>query len=192
MTDEIRDKWNRRHAGAADRGSVAVVLRDNAHLLPSTGDALDLACGRGANALFLAEAGLRVEAWDLADVAIAGLAEEARRRQLPIRARVRDVVLNPPAAASFDVIVVSHFFARSICSDLIAALRPGGLLFYQTWTRMRVSDAGPRNSDFRLADGELLGLFAALQLRVYREEGRAGDAARGFRNQAMFVGEKKP
>ncbi len=190
MEHEEHEKWNKRHREAADRGSVAAVLKDNAHLLPPTGLALDLACGRGANALFLARAGLTVEAWDLADVAIASVAAEAQRSKLTLHARVRDVVLNPPAPVSFDVIVVSHFFDRAICPALIEALRPCGLLFYQTWTRTRVNDAGPRNERFRLHDSELLELFAALQLRVYREEGRAGDAARGFRNQAMFVGEK--
>ncbi len=151
MEHEKREKWNRRHREATDRGSVAAVLNDNAHLLPPTGAALDLACGRGANAFFLARAGLTVEAWDLADVAVASVAEQAQRRKLPIHARVRDVVLEPPAAESFDVIVVSHFFDRSICPALIDAVRPGGLLFYQTWTRTRVNDAGPRNERFRLA-----------------------------------------
>lgn len=192
MSEDLREKWNRRHAEAADRGAVAAVLWENAHLLPASGCALDLACGRGANALFLAERGLAVEAWDLADVAVTGLAAEAGRRGLALQARVRDVIHQPPAPASFDVIVVSHFFSRALCPSLVTALRPGGLLFYQTWTRTRVDDSGPCNPDFRLADGELLELFAPLQVRVYREEGRAGDAAHGFRNQAMFVGEKRP
>ena len=191
MNEEVRKKWNRRHGQASDHGVAAAVLRDNVHLLPASGRALDLACGRGANALFLAEQGLQVEAWDLADVAIAGLAAEAARRGLPVRAQVRDVVDAPPSAEAFDVILVSHFFARSICPALIAALRPGGLLYYQTWTRTRVDDSGPSNPDFRLADNELLALFAPLLVRVYREEGRSGDARRGFRNQAMFVGEKR-
>lgn len=190
MNDELRDKWNRRHGAAEDHGAVALVLRDNPHLLPSTGLALDLACGRGANSLFLAEHGLTVEAWDLADVAIDGLDREARSRGLPIAARVRDVERQPPQRERFDVIVVSHFFSRPLCPHLSSALRAGGLLFYQTWTRARVDDSGPRNSDFRLADNELLDLFAPLRTRVYREEGRIGDTARGFRNQAMYVGQK--
>lgn len=190
MSEDDRDKWNRRYAQAEGQAQVAAVLRDNAHLLPAAGDALDLACGRGANALFLAERGLQVAAWDLADVAIDALAEQARRRGLTVQAQVRDVVREPPAAASFDVIVVTHFFARALCPSLVAALRVGGLLFYQTWTRTRVDDSGPRNPEFRLRDNELLNLFSSLRARVYREEGQAGDAQRGFRNQAMFVGEK--
>lgn len=190
MSDDPREKWNRRYAEDAGTAAAALVLRDNAHLLPAGGLALDLACGRGANALFLAERGLTVEAWDLADVAIDALSREAARRKLALHARVRDVERQPPELDRFDVIVVSHFFSRPLCPSLIAALRPGGLLFYQTWTRTRVDDSGPRNPDFRLADNELLELFAPLRTRVYREEGRAGDAARGFRNQALYVGEK--
>lgn len=190
MSDELRQKWNRRYAAADPPARAALVLRDNLHLLPARGLALDLACGRGANALLLAEHGLTVEAWDLADVAIEALAAQAAQRRLAVHGRVRDVERQPPEPDRFDVIVVSHFFSRPLCPSLMAALRPGGLLFYQTWTRTRVDDSGPRNPDFRLADNELLELFAPLRTRVYREEGRTGDAARGFRNQALYVGEK--
>lgn len=190
MTDDLRDKWNRRYAENDHAPAVAAVLRDHAHLLPGAGRALDLACGRGANALFLAQQGLEVDAWDLADVAIDALMREASQRALMVHACVRDVIAQPPPAQAYDVIVVSHFHAPSLCPALVDALCCGGLLFYQTWSRTRVDDSGPRNPDFRLRDNELLQQFAALRVRVYREEGRLGDLTRGFRNQAMFVGEK--
>ncbi len=72
----------------------------------------------------------------------------------------------------------------------MSALRPNGLLFYQTYTRTRVDQSGPRNDAYRLADNELLKLFSPLQLLVYREEGADGDPSRGFRNQAMLVGKR--
>ena len=187
----IREKWNERYRAATGEPRAACVLSENLHLLPAAGRALDLACGRGGNALLLAAQGLEVEAWDIADVAVAALQAEATRRQLSVRARVRDVEANPPAPESFDVIVVSYFLARDLIPALVQALRPGGLVFYQTFTRQRVSDNGPQQAQFRLAEQELLRLFAGLQVLLYREEGRVGDLEQGFRDEAMFIGRRK-
>jgi tellurite methyltransferase len=184
-------KWDSRYLAADDTApQPAYVLQAFAHLLPSSGTALDLACGLGGNALFLAERGLTVAAWDLSAVAIARLSEAARQRGLAITAEVHDVVAAPPAAASFDVIVVSRFLERSLCPALIAALKPGGLLFYQTWLRERTSSQGPSNPHFLLDSNELLRLFAPLTLRAYREEGCVGDAQQGFRNEALLVAQR--
>jgi len=188
-------KWDRRWRDAGQdadwsRLQPVQVLQENAHLLPTDGKALELACGLGANAQFLARRGLTVSAWDISTVAIAGLAALAAAEALPLQAEVRDVVAEPPAADSFDVIVVSHYLERALAPILVRALRPGGLLFYQTFTVARVSDQGPRNPAFRLRPTELLQLFADLELLVYREEGRVGDTRQGFRDEAMLVGMK--
>jgi SAM-dependent methyltransferase len=187
----LRAKWDRRHAEAPEVGSPAEVLVDCAHLLPAQGTALDLACGRGGNALWLAEhTRLAVHAWDLSAVAIARLAGEAQARGLSIDARVRDVLAAPPPAAGFDVIVVGYFLERTLFPDLAAALRPGGLLFYQTFTRDAVSERGPKTPEWRLETNELLALLPGLIVRAYREEGSIGDTARGLRDVAYVVAEK--
>ncbi|MET0012860.1 MAG: methyltransferase domain-containing protein [Sedimenticola sp.] len=190
MTNDARPDWDRRHAAAEGLGEPARVLEENLHLLPPGGDALDLACGRGVNAMLLAQAGLNVTAWDSSVVAIARLDEAANEAGLKILAEVRDVVDAPPEPGSFDVIVVSHFLDRSLVQAISAALRRGGLLFYQTFSEERVSDAGPSNPGFRLADNELLTMFDSLHVRVYREEGRLGELSRGWRDRAMLVAEK--
>lgn len=188
MTEnQAQEKWNRRYAEAEAMPRVAQVLYENRHLLPATGEALDLACGLGGNALFLAEAGLRVQAWDISSVAIEALQSRASADDLPLQATVRDVSAQPPAASSFDVIVVSRFLMRDLAPALCAALRPGGLLFYQTFVQDKVSPQGPSNPDFLLAENELLSLFAPLQTRVYREEGTLGDTTQGLRNEALLV-----
>ena len=191
MNEERREAWDRRHATAGGAPAAADVLRQNRHLLPARGMALDLACGRGGNALLLAAAGLETHAWDLSPVAIGALRAEAAARGLPIQAQVRDVVADPPPPEAFDVIVVSHFLERALAPALIESLRAGGLLFYQTFTREGVGDAGPRNPVYRLAPNELLELFRPLCLRVYREEGLLGDTGRGWRDRAMLVGERR-
>ena len=183
------DKWNARYLDTAE-APPARVLAENVHLLPPRGKALDLACGLGANALLLAARGLETLAWDISAVAIEKLLTLANARGVRVHATVRDVVQQPPDRQCFDIIVVSHFLDRSLSSQLVEALRPDGLLFYQTFTRARIDDGGPRNPAYLLEDGELLTMFASLQLLVYREEGKVGDTRSGFRGQAMLVGRK--
>lgn len=189
-TDELRAMWDARYRDRPDEWpQAAQVLRDNKHLLPTAGDALDLACGMGGNALLLADAGLRVRAWDLSPVGIESLQNRHVAGQLV--AEVRDVCAAPPVPNSFDVIVISYFLERRLFAALTDALRPGGLLFYQTFIRDKAQAVGPGNPEFLLADNELLAGFGALRVLVYREEGRTGDVAHGFRNEAMFVGQRR-
>lgn len=173
MADADRIKWDAKHA-AGDAGAMhpAAVLVEYAHLLPRSGHALDLACGRGANALFLASRGLITFAWDISGVAIDRLTEAANQGGLELRAERRDVVERPPLPQSFDVITVSRFLDRRLTSSLAAALRPDGLVFYQTF--LSDSETGPRNPEFRVRRNELPELFAPLRVVAYHE--RAGEA----------------
>jgi len=188
------DLWNQRYANAA-HGEAAWVLHEHAHLLPSQkrgqAQALDLACGLGANALLMAEHGLDVCAWDRSPVAIERLQSAAAAQGLNVAASVRDVAQEPPVAASFDVIVVTHFLDRALFPALLAALRPGGLLFYQTFTTERIEGLDtPSNPDFVLAPSELLHLCQPLRILAYREDGLAGDLTQGMRACAACVGMK--
>jgi SAM-dependent methyltransferase len=191
MTSPTQDKWDTRYRDAdAAQASACRVLTEFAHLLPEKGRALDLASGLGGNARLLAQYGLDTEAWDISPVAADKLNALAASRSLPLQARVRDVEVQPPEPGSFNVIVVSRFLSRTLMPALIEALRPGGLLFYETFTREAVEATGPTAPAFRLAPNELLKLFAPLRLVAYREEGVIGDTSRGWRNEAFLVGIK--
>ena len=193
MNDPARTqtKWDQRYRDrTVDSVRAAEVLADHLHLLPETGAALDLACGLGANGLLLAERGLETQAWDLSPVAVEKLNAEAGRQGLPLRAEARDVEAEPPEAGRFDVVVVAHFLDRALCPAIAAALRPGGLLFYQTFTRARVDERGPSNDDFRLGENELLSLFPGFIVLHYHEEGLVGDTTRGLRSVAQLIGRR--
>ena len=162
-------------------------MNENRHLLPAHGCAADFACGHGADALLPARRGLDTYAWDCAQTAIARLQEFTAG--LALLPEVRDVVRRPAGPRRFDVIV-RRFLDRSLASRRAAALPPGGLLFHRTFARARVDASGPGNPDFRLADGELLHLFGALQFRVYRVEGVLGDLTQGLHNRAILVAQR--
>lgn len=181
--------WETRYAAVdADDGHPAQVLSDFLHMLPVQGIALDLACGLGANARLLARRGLDVYAWDSAASAIEALRMKAEREAVLVHASVRDVLVAPPEPESFDVIVVSRFLGRELMPRLALALRPGGLLYYQTFVREAVDNArGPRRPEYRLDTNELLRFFPGLRVIAYREEGCIGDLAKGLRNEAYAV-----
>lgn len=147
------------------------------HHLSSHGVALDVACGRGRNALWLAERGLTVVAVDRDADAVAALADQARRRGLRITARVADLEAPDwtPGAAPFDVIAVFNYLHRPLLPRLVGALRPGGVLVYETFTQAQALVGRPRNPDFLLGPGELRRLTAPLAVLDEREgeyEGR--------------------
>jgi len=188
MNDETKQKWDAIY-GKSDKvpGAPVRVLAENYHLLPSRGRAIEVACGRGGNALFLAAQGLETWAWDISAVAIESLTAEAKRLGYQIHAEARDIMQQPPEAAAYDVVVVSHFLERGLVQLLRQALCPQGLLFYQTFTQAKVSERGPSNPEFRLADNELLHMCDGMRILVYREEGRVGDIEHGFRDLAYIV-----
>ncbi|GMR07460.1 MAG: methyltransferase domain-containing protein [Gammaproteobacteria bacterium] len=188
--EDIKDKWNNRYQVSAPELVAAEVLNDHLHLLPMSGKALDLACGLGANARVLARHGLETHAWDLSSVATEQLQQYAESKGLNLHVMTRDVIERPPQQNSFNVIVVSSFLDRSLCPALMDALVPGGLLFYQTYSKTKVNEAGPANAEFLLDDNELLELFAPLEKVFYREEARVGNVMKGFRNQAQLIAQK--
>ncbi len=187
----MQSKWDAKYRLAdVVMAEPARVLYENKHLLPGWGEALDMACGLGANAVLLAQQGLQVHAWDSSAVALEKLNQYSADKQLAISTELRDVVQYPPSANYLDVIVVSNFLERTVCPAIIKALRPQGLVFYQTWTRHKVAAVGPSNPDYLLDDNELLQIFQGLKIRVYREESLSGDKDNGWRNQAMLVAQR--
>jgi len=188
---DTQKKWDAIYQ-KADEGEYAAVrvLQENRHLLPTSGTALELACGMAANAIFLAKHGLTTTAWDISEVVIERLRASPAVAGLGMTFEARDIVRQPPPPASFDVIVVSYFLDRSLIPHIRRALKPGGLICYQTFTQTYVNEGGPRTSDFRLADNELLQLFGGYQVLVYREEGRVGDTEQGHRDEALIVAQK--
>ena len=187
MNNETQARWDARYRDATEPSKPSKVLESNTHLLPTQGVALDLACGLGGNALLLAECGLTCHACDISPIAIEKLSSFAKQRELPIIGRTGHIEVQALKPNSFDVIIVAHFLERSFTAALIDALRPQGLLFYQTFTHTCVTDAGPAQPEWRLNDQELLTMFAPLKTLVYREEGRVGDITRGFRDEALLV-----
>jgi SAM-dependent methyltransferase len=139
--------------------------------LPRGGRALDVACGRGRHALWLAARGFEVTAIDRDPGAISDLSGEAARLGLPVQAIPLDLERADVSLGEsvYDVIVVVHYLHRPLFPALRAALRPGGVLVYETFTRAQARRGKPTNPDFLLETGELVRLVAPLEIVAGRE-----------------------
>lgn len=186
----LQAKWDAIYSQAPTSPAACTLLASHKYLLPAAGKALDLACGLGGNALMLAAKGLSVEAWDVSGIALQKLQDQARNQQLSIHTRQVNIGPEMLQNATFDVIVISRFLDRALSNAIMAGLNTGGLLFYQTFTRNELDQAGPSNPDFLLASNELLRLFAPLMLVYYQEYAHIGDLLSGDRNEAYFIGQK--
>ncbi len=186
----LQHKWDNIYLSAEQASAPAEILQQHLYLLPRQGQALELACGLGANALLLAEAGLAVDAWDISPVALQKLDRQAQTKGLQINTAAVLIDTNHLSGKSYDVIVISRFLDRTLCNAIMAALKPGGLLFYQTFTRHKLDKSGPSNPDYLLARNELLQLFAPLTVIYYQEYPAIGDLQRGNRNEAQLIGQK--
>jgi len=153
-------------------------LIDNADLLPRGGAALDVACGRGRHALWLARKGFHVRALDRNAEAVEQLRATARQLGLPIDCEVLDLECDPPpdlGTARYDAIVVFNYLHRPLVPALQRALAAGGRLVYETFTVQQAERGHPRSPQFLLKPGELRTLVAPLHVLREREgeaEGR--------------------
>ncbi|MCK5831758.1 MAG: methyltransferase domain-containing protein [Methylococcales bacterium] len=185
----IEKKWNQIYKHSLLTVTSKILL-ENSFLLPKQGKALDLACGLGSNALFLAEQGLDTYAWDASSIALNKLHFFAFNKNLNIHTKQVIIEPNTLPKESFDVIIITRFLDRSLTNAIMESLKPEGLLFYQTYVREKLDPSGPKNPAYLLARNELLQLFQPLKVVVYRENSIIGNVECGERNEALFIGQK--
>jgi SAM-dependent methyltransferase len=190
-----REKWNRRYAEKGFRpfpDAPAEWLSEHRSLLIGAGRrrALDVACGDGRNALYLARLGFEVDAVDVSGVAIDALRAAAVERGIAVHAHQLDLEQDPLPPARYDVIVQINYLQRELFGPLAQALRPGGILVVETFTRAHVEDLGnPFNPRFLLERNELLRSFPDLHVRHYREG--VADRSGSPRAVASLVAERR-
>ncbi|MCY3837425.1 MAG: methyltransferase domain-containing protein [Gammaproteobacteria bacterium] len=155
MSTADRDRWNARYADGAyeSRRHPSPFLEQNAHLLPENGRALDLACGAGRNAIYLARRGLAVDAVDISRVALERGRADAGG--LPIRWIECDLDAGFEDDENYDLIVNIRYVNLPLVSALLESLRPGGVLVIEQHLANAANVIGPRNPAFRVAKGQL-------------------------------------
>ena len=172
MTDDDRRQWNERYR----RGEGPVSGRANRRLEPyaayvdalaasvrargETPTALDVACGLGGTALWLARRGWRVTGVDVSEEALKQARLAAAEAGVTDRCTFLQVDLDHwrPAAESADLVTCFYFLDRSLWPALRDAVKPGGLFIQETFNINRHERRPASNADHLLRPGELLSL----------------------------------
>jgi len=166
MTRADREHWSRKYAAGNPHPSFAPdpILTQYAHLLSGNGWALDVACGVGHNALYLARRGYEVLAVDGSQVGLRYGRAAARDGALPVHFVAADLERFAPPPRRFNLILVMRFLIRPLLPLLKEALAPGGLMIYQTFN-LNWRRANPAfNPDYLLAPGELAKAFSDFEI----------------------------
>jgi tellurite methyltransferase len=148
-----------------------------------TGRALDVACGSGRDAVWLADRGWRVTAVDALPDALE-LGRDLERRYLKRRAvewcaadlEAPTAIEALAAAGPFDLVSVFRYLNRPLLARAVGLLAPGGSLVCETFTTLHRERHGrPAREGLVLRPGELPALFSGWHIR-HSVEGWHGDA----------------
>jgi len=156
------------------------------------GNALDIACGVGRHAIFLAEHGWNVTAGDSSRVGIEILKQRAREAGVSVDARVADLEqgefqIEPDA---YDLICVFYYLQRDLFPSIRAGVKTGGTVVAAIHLNDGKEDVKPANPAFLLEPGELKQLFADWEITYYRE----GESEEGghHHDTAYLIARKPP
>jgi SAM-dependent methyltransferase len=163
--------WDRRYTRLGHPPAEAVGVPDvfaaHSTLFPTAGVALDIACGHGRTAVWLAERGMTVFGVDISAVAVEQATATARRRRVADRCHFEVVDLDGglPAGPVADLIVCHLFRDERLDRALVERLAPGGLLAIAA-----LSEVGAAPGRYRVGPGALTDAFADLDV-VAADEG---------------------
>jgi len=171
--------WNERYAaqellwGAEPNRFVEEELCD----VPPRGRALDLACGEGRNAIWLAKLGWVVTAVDYSEVALERARRLAAGQHVDVEWVQADVTSFAPAAAAFQLVIVAYLQLpeaerRAVLAHAAAALGRGGILFMVGHARLNLTQGvgGPRQPEVLWEPEEIRQEVTGLGLTVRRAE----------------------
>lgn len=167
-----REDWDARYAGVANLWSA----KPNRFLAAEVGElepgrALDLACGEGQNAIWLATLGWDVVGVDYSEVAVGKARERAARDGVEVEFVCADLTEYEPAHGAFDLVVVLYLHIAStqrasVHAKASAALAPGGTFLLLGHDRLNLTDGvgGPSDPDLLYAADEIAGELPDLEI----------------------------
>jgi SAM-dependent methyltransferase len=170
VSEEDRRDWDERYAAGgmapADAQGPPPVFADHGHLFPTKGDALELACGRGRGAVWLAGRGMDYHGVDISPVATDLARQLVAAQGLADRCRfeVHDLDHGLPPGPRVDMLFCYLFRDPGLDVAMVDRLKPGGLLATAVLSEV---DAEPGR--FRARPGELREAFASLEILVEGE-----------------------
>lgn len=132
---------------------------------------LDLACGSGRNGLYLIENNIPVIFADVNSAALeqvqqslSSLSKESHRLAQYWQVDFEQTGSAPLPVHSFAGVMVFRYLHRPLFEQIKAAIKPGGIIIYETFTEQQAQFGRPKNPDFLLKPAELLELFTGWEI----------------------------
>jgi tellurite methyltransferase len=184
MSGDDQLRWDRKHGEGGSAQAPSAFLREIIDGDPwsiAPGKALDVACGKGRNAKFLAARGFQVTAVDISSVALAQGQAQAKDSSLAIDWQQADLEQLQLPADKYALIVNINYLQRSLVRQIKQALRRGGHVVFETFMIDQQAFGHPSNPNHLLSHNELLAHFHDFRVLFYREGKFADGAASAFR-----------
>jgi SAM-dependent methyltransferase len=143
-------------------------LKSHSDMLNGKGSALDIASGEGRNAVFVAEKGYETLAVDVSTTGLKKAHALADEKGVTIETCVVDLDNWKIEQNAFDLILCFNFLDRRIFPAISNALKPGGLIFFETFTVDYLKYSSFKR-EWVLEHNELLDAFSGLRILGYRE-----------------------
>jgi tellurite methyltransferase len=186
----MKESWDERYgSGKYSSAEPHKLLKGLVEKL-KPGKALDLACGTGRNALFLAEKQWTVTAVDNSRVGIEIAGQRAAAKNLKVDFRTADLEkgefkIEPNA---YDLICDFYYLQRNLFSQMKTGVRAGGIIV----ATIHLFDEGGENSPFLLKSGELRKYFRDFLILHYHETSLTDDdAGEHHRRTAEIIAQRK-
>ncbi|WP_457747437.1 class I SAM-dependent methyltransferase [Sulfurimonas sp.] len=160
---EDKERWNRRYKEKPFRNYVEPIIAkyiDEADV----GYALDIACGQGRNTHFLAENGFEVDAVDLSDYALSCVKDMENVHKIEVDLDEYDLEKN-----RYNLIVNMNYLNRKFYHQIKEALKPNGVLIFETFIIAHGDFDNPSNPEYLLRKNELLHAFIGMDIIYYEE-----------------------
>ena len=141
-----------------------------AHLIRPQGRVLDVACGSGRHAHWLATQGFQVTGVDRDTQALSQTQTHWPKQATPPRQLLGTDIENQPwplPGHTFDALVITNYLWRPLWPQLLASLAPGGVYIHETFAHGNATVGKPSRPDFLLQPGELLTVCADLHVVAY-------------------------
>jgi SAM-dependent methyltransferase len=161
--------WNARYQSDDNlylRRQPYSLVRSFADQLPLGGLALEVAAGMSPVGIFLASRGLRVIAMDISEAGLRIAQQRACKRSLPLNLVVMDLTDPWLPPSGLDVILNFYFLSRPLFECYRQALKPGGWLFFETFSDDNLGRSNPAHT---LDSGELYSAFHDWDILYWKE-----------------------
>lgn len=151
----------------------AKLLVEHIHLLPEGGKILDVAMGKGRNAIYLARKGFHVTGLEINEEAIKTCKTEAEKEGLSIEIRhtdLEDLSSYELESSYYDGVICFFYLQRNLIPRLKETLKPGGYILYETFLiDNHIKFGHPGHREYCFEHNELLHLFIDYRILFYRE-----------------------